>query len=315
MGFREEHMQDLSKLVSYRKSVGFKTEAYEYSIPLFIEYSSTNHPDAKYITKQMVDEWLEYYPYRTHHTQMVFISTLRQFTCFIHALGKYAYIPDEDYSLKCEKYIPYILDEDELRELFHAIDSYQPYYCYKKFRADIIVPVLFRMMYCCGMRAGEPLRLRTEDIDLNTGEIYIHQSKRSKDRHIVMSNDMLKLCREYEKAIGERQWFFPHPNGGPLSVDWMETQFHICWDRTGLEKRGRLRPYDLRHIFATRTMMSWIDAGKDVMTLIPYLSAYMGHAQFSETLYYIHLLPDRIRKSSGIDWGMFSAVYGEDGDV
>jgi integrase len=58
-------------------------------------------------------------------------------------------------------------------------------------------------------------------------------------------------------------------------------------------------------------MMRWIDEGKDIMALLPYLSVYMGHADITGTLYYTHLLPERLRRSAGIDWGQFSPIFGE----
>jgi hypothetical protein len=57
--------------------------------------------------------------------------------------------------------------------------------------------------------------------------------------------------------------------------------------------------------------MRWTDEGSDAMTQLPYLSAYMGHSQFQYTLYYVHLLPERLRSSAGIDWSQFSTIYGE----
>ena len=36
--------------------------------------------------------------------------------------------------------------------------------------------------------------------------------------------------------------------------------------------------------------------------MIPYMSAYMGHAHFDETMYYIHLLPNKLTDSKSIDW-------------
>ena len=58
-------------------------------------------------------------------------------------------------------------------------------------------------------------------------------------------------------------------------------------------------------------MMRWVNESKDVAALTPYLSAYMGHAEFSATLYYIHLLPERLLKSPGIDWKKLATVYPE----
>ncbi len=35
------------------------------------------------------------------------------------------------------------------------------------------------------------------------------------------------------------------------------------------------------------------------MALMPYLSTYMGHVTLEETLYYVHLLPERLKSSPG----------------
>ncbi len=313
MGFYNTTMTYFKQMLEYRESAGFATATYKSSIPPFISYSATNYPDALHITKHMVDEWLEHYDFKTNNTQASFIGMLRKFSSFINAQGGNAYVPDEDYSVKREQYHPYIFNDDALAAFFNAIDIYRPYYGYrKKFKADLILPVLFRMMYCCGMRPAEPLHLRDEDVDLSNGDIYIRKTKHNKERHIIMSDDMLNLCKAYRCFMGKHEWFFPHPNGGPLQTNWMTYQFHVCWERSELGKGANPRPYDLRHAFATRTIMRWIDNGNDVMTLLPYLSAYLGHAEIRSTFYYIHLLPDRIFKSSGIDWNMFSAVYDED---
>ena len=47
------------------------------------------------------------------------------------------------------------------------------------------------------------------------------------------------------------------------------------------------------------------------MELLPYLSAYMGHSELTSTLYYIHLLPEKLRKSKGIDWDKLYSIYAE----
>lgn len=47
------------------------------------------------------------------------------------------------------------------------------------------------------------------------------------------------------------------------------------------------------------------------MALMPYLSTYMGHSELDSTFYYIHLLPDRLLKSAGIEWHQFDGIYGE----
>jgi len=49
-------------------------------------------------------------------------------------------------------------------------------------------------------------------------------------------------------------------------------------------------------------MQKWNDDGKDAFRMIPYLRAYLGHCDFNSSLYYVHILPDGILTSKGIDW-------------
>ncbi|MDE6516594.1 MAG: hypothetical protein K2L18_01920, partial [Acetatifactor sp.] len=69
----------------------------------------------------------------------------------------------------------------------------------------------------------------------------------------------------------------------------------------------------LRHAFAARNLIKWIDNGLDVNNLLPYLSTYMGHSELNSTFYYIHLLSERIRNPAGVDWKQFSSIYGKEG--
>jgi len=308
MSFYDELMNDFRKMLDFRNSVGYATATYISSVTPFIEYCGTHYPEGDYLTKEMVDDWLQYYPYKTDNTRSAFISLLRQYSKFINALGKKAFIPDEDYTISRQPYVPYVFTDDELTTLFDAIDSI-PCGRFKKFHRNLVLPVMFRMMYCCGMRPTEPLHLRCEDVSLVTSDVYIRQSKRHKDRHIILSNDMCMLCKTYHALNKSDDWFFQRSDGKPYTADWLTKHFHLCWERSGLEKHGNPRPYDLRHAFASRNLMNWIDKGNDVMTLLPYLSTYMGHSELDSTLYYIHLLPERIRKSANIDWKLFSSIY------
>lgn len=39
----------------------------------------------------------------------------------------------------------------------------------------------------------------------------------------------------------------------------------------------------------------------------------MGHSKLESTLYYVHLLPERLRTSSRVNWDALGEVYGGDG--
>ena len=95
-------------------------------------------------------------------------------------------------------------------------------------------------------------------------------------------------------------------DGAPLSRWYVNSAVKECWivANPGIDPKElpRVRAYDLRHRFASAVLQGWIDEGKNLYVMLPYLMAYMGHQSFSDTVYYIHLLPDRLMKSPGIDW-------------
>ena len=45
------------------------------------------------------------------------------------------------------------------------------------------------------------------------------------------------------------------------------------------------RVYDFRHTFATECICRWMREGRDIDAMLPFLSAYMGHARFEDTVY------------------------------
>ena len=300
------------KMMKYRQSIGYATATYRSSVPPFINFCVKNHPLSARITQEMVDEWLVYYPY-TVNSKAAFISLLREYTKYLNFLGYDDYIPDDNYVVKRIAFNPYLFTDDELFRLFKTIDSYIGKTCGKRYQPEVVLPVYSRLLYCCGLHPQEPPAIRTEDVDLVTGDVYIRQSKRHKDRHIIMSDDMRALCQKYDYVAGKRQWFFQKWDGTPYETSWYNQVWRNLISKSGISWKGTPRPYDLRHAFASRNIIRWINSGKDVMELLPYLSAYMGHSELTSTLYYIHLLPESLRKSKAVDWDLLSQVYGKGG--
>ena len=160
------------KMLNFREATGYATVTYKVTLLPFIDFCCYKYPDAENLTAEMLDEWLTHKGY-TVNTQAAFIACLRQYCRYINFLGTQAFIPDEDYTLKRIAYEPYTFTDMELRTLFSAIDGYKPSTNNKKFKPEVVISPMFRMMYCCGMRPSEPLRLRCNDVNLDTGDIYI----------------------------------------------------------------------------------------------------------------------------------------------
>lgn len=309
MEYKERMTQHYEHMIALKISLGYSVPRGLEPIPSFIAFCSERHTEADGFSRAMIEDWLGQKHFKTNTTHNLAVTKIRNFARYLMSVGIDAHIPDEEYSVRVIHYTPYIFTDEELGRLFEAFDSMTP--CKQSPCRESISPVLFRMMYCCGMRPAEPLSLLMKDVDLKNREIYIRQSKGRKDRRILISDDLVELCQTYISHAMPHKYFFERADGRPLSTQWARYQFNICWDSSGLVKRRNPRPYDLRHNFATRTMLRWVNEGKDVMALAPFLSAYMGHTEFTATLYYIHLLPERLLKNAGIDWNRFKTIYPE----
>ena len=162
------------EMMSYRNAVGYATATYRSSIPPFISYCIRSHPDADLITRDMVDEWLGFYPY-SNNGKAAFVSQLREFTKYLNFLGYADFIPDDDYTIKRTAFIPYLFTDKELSALFHNIDSYTGATRGKRYLPEVVLPVYTRLLYCCGLRPQEPPAILADDVDLETGDVYIRK--------------------------------------------------------------------------------------------------------------------------------------------
>lgn len=121
----------------------------------------------------------------------------------------------------------------------------------------------------------------------------------------MMADDVVEMLSVYNTAVSaampERESFFPNSEGGHYGKQGLEKTFRQTLMKAGIVRTRRRSPclYDFRHTFATHRLYRWMLEGKNLNAMLPYLSAYMGHAQLSDTYHYIHLVPDLLEEMSG----------------
>lgn len=312
--FKSCFAQQMEDFIQYKKALGYARSSYEKFLAIFDRFCLGAFPEEKSLTQQLVMQWVCLRPSETANGVKRRMVAIREFGKYLNAIGIEAYVLPPEMIGPFKPFFPYLFSDEELTAFFEAADSMAPHKL-SPYR-EYTVPVLFRLLYCCGLRPHEVRLIRCSDVNLETGSIYISDTKVHKDRIVVMSPDMQSLCRKYDARMRSiqrnREYFFSSPQGDSYSVNWVQRQFRNCWIKAG-NFRGAAMPrvYDCRHNYATRTLMKWLDEGRDLYTWLPYLSAYMGHAQFSHTAYYIHLLPERLVKTSAIDWARFSSLIPE----
>ena len=250
-------------------------------------------PESDSLTKEICDCWIELSSRFHQNTLLRRVTPIRQYGKYLLGIGKPAYIIPGGIPNKQIRYDAHIFTERELTAFFRAIDqcpeSSFSHKCYT-------IPVIFRMLYSTGVRSSEARRLRMEDVDLNTGKIFIRKSKGWEARVIYASSDLLDLMNRYDsivrKAYPEREAFFPNRKGTHYSQSTIDSWFHEFWDNLpeAADCKGNApRVHDFRHTYCVYRLNQWVREKKDLNALYPYLSEYVGHSNFSDTDYYLTL--------------------------
>lgn len=306
---------EIQAMTDFRETLGLKS--YAYLLKSFDIFCSEQYPQDQTLARDMVLAWLE--KESEHRNELSHNATaIRQFGKYLASKGHEAYILPDYFCRHKSTFVPYVFTDAELKSLFHAADNLKTVRPQNSYDG-IIAPVLFRLLYTCGLRPNEGRELRRSHINFETGEIKIAHNKQWQERIVVMSDDMLALCKRYDlqRSIfaGDSDFFFPVQDGKPYTSPQVHRLFARCWKNAnpGLERANLppARPYDLRHRFATAVMQRWLNEGRNLYAMLPYLRSYMGHKEFSGTAYYIHLLPENLVRSSGINWSAFEELIPE----
>jgi len=287
--------ESISNFVQVKRGLGYIYETQEYMLWCFDRFCSENYPGNSDLSKTMAMHWAERRSNELQKSQECRISVVRQLARFMNSIGVNAYVIPQNIPGKGPRYQPHIYTDHELQLFFQKTDSIRFDKRYPT--RHLVSSVIFRLIYCCGLRHSEALLLRTDSFDLEKGIIRIMNSK-GKCRNVIPSKDVLDICIKYhrlaESIYPGREWFFQNHHKKPYSMDSILRLFHECWHQTGLSITvgNQPRVHDLRHAFCRKRINLWMEEGRDLNALMPYLSQYLGHATFSETDYYLHLESD-----------------------
>ncbi len=273
--FISGYAHDLEDMIALKCALSYSESSYRERAKSFDRHCAKMYPDQEELTQAIVLSWLKPDPGKssqTIHGKAVFVRALGKYQ---KSIGKAAYILPNRFTAGGTVFIPYLFGDDKLAALFHEIDRYQ--YPRDPFR-PLLFSTYFRMTYTCGLRPNEGRNLKRNEVDLNSGEVRVIETKRHKSRTVLMSEDMLSLARSYasirDAAFPESAYFFPSPDGGPYSAQKMQGKFKWFFARTkpGVPKDliPAVRVYDLRHRFATAVLNRWLDEKKKLSSRLPF---------------------------------------------
>jgi len=196
---------------------------------------------------------------------------------------------------------PHIFTDAEvvhvMRRARRLSDAYSP------LRPDTY-ETLIGLLACTGMRPSEALRLKISDFDLVNGTLRVPALKTSPERVLPLHPTAVSALTAYlEKRrrlcppIGDH--FFVGPIGRRLGrTNCTSTMQRLFRGIRSNGLRANVRPYDLRHTFATKLIAKWSKEEAPVAHRLLLLTHYLGHAHFTHTWWYVSSQDNALRAAA-----------------
>lgn len=165
-----------------------------------------------------------------------------------------------------QKKLPEVLSKEEVKLILLQISNL-------KHRTMIA------LIYSMGLRIGELINLKNDDIDTSRMMVFIRQSKGAKDRMVPLSSKILENLREYWKYHPTETYVIEGKPGVQYSPTSVRAVFNRACKSAGIRKRATV--HTLRHSYATHLLESGTD--------LRIIQELLGHSSSRTTEIYTHV--------------------------
>lgn len=297
--------QAVQEYLSMRRDLGFKLHDAGKGLLDFVAFMQRRR--ASYITQALALAWaqLPVNVQPAHWAQR--LSFVRGFARYRSATDPRTQIPPQGLlPFQPKRARPYLYSDDEIRRLLRAALD-MPY----RYRSGELRPwvfyCLFGLLSVSGLRLGEARNLKLQDVDLKAALLTIRGAKFGKDRLVPLHASTRKVLADYivkrnshwaERSVSS--YLFVSSRGNRLDGGDIHRTFYTLSrqvDLRGTSDSHGPRLHDMRHRFATNTLVRWYRSDQDPERLLPILSAYLGHVHVEDTQWYLSGSPELMREA------------------
>lgn len=290
----------LSQYVAVRRALGTQLREPAKTLRQFVAF--VEGEGASRITTTLALRWATARPNVQRATWGRRLSMVRKFAAWLSAFDPDTEVPPSRLlSARHRRPRPHIYTEAETRSLMAAASR-----CRSRtgLRA-LTYTALIGLLAATGVRPGEALALDRADVDVQTGMLFIRDTKFGKSRFVPLDTTTRLALADYAarrdaQCPSPRSPAFLLSERGRRLVGASARTMFVRLSRTvglrattGSRRAGRgPRLQDFRHTFVTRRLVEWYRAGVDVTRELPKLATYVGHAEVGLTYWYIEAIPE-----------------------
>ena len=293
--------QPLTDYINVRRSLGFQLRKPASLLRSFVEF--LHAAGSSYITTNLALRWATQ-PTQAEPAQWAArLGMVRRFAIWYSAIEPRTEIPPASLlPYHRRRKPPHIYTDEEIARILRRTRQLPSS---RGLRARTFT-TLFGLLAAAGIRVKEVASLDRRDVDLKLGILHIRRTKFRKSRYVPVHATTVTALKQYAEI---RDRLFPAPStpaffiserGRRISVHAAHYNFAKVSQQVGLRMPAKYhgrgpRLHDLRHRFATRTLIQWYRAGLDVERELPKLSTYLGHVHVNDTYWYLEAVPELLQ--------------------
>lgn len=290
--FRSVFAEDIKGFLKEKEALKENSKNVFYSIRKFDTFCFEQKITECILTKKLVEKWLEKDQNENDNNLSHRASVMRCFGQYLLRTGKDAYVlPIKTYK-RGSKYIPHIYSKEEIKRFFEVVDSLD-----KKSKCDkkpIYMPIIYRLLYFCGLRINEALSLKIEHVNIDENCLVIKDAKNHRDRLIPITSNLTDLLKNYFITYNlkktSNEYFFTNSKNKKIRVDDFYDLFREYLWKAKIPHTGKgPRVHDFRFTFVVNCIHRWLLEDKDLNVYLPLLQTYLGHVNISATYYYYQM--------------------------
>lgn len=298
-GYRSVFRDEIKVHLSIRE-VELSSEAYRHykrTITLFDEYlCRINHTEKK-ITEPVIEGWIkEMSAGISANTSSLHVRYIRQFLLYLTGCGYPCFIPRP--VMARDAYVPYLYSDNDIEEIFKAADTLTVPRASKNKLIEKEMPLILRLLFCCGLRVGETLDIKVGDVDFKRNLIILRVTKKYKQRVVPYGEELSEIIYLYCVSMGilndSGAYLFPAEDKySHVSANSVGNYYRIIRRKAEISNEYGIRNsrgaclHCFRHSFAVRSFDKNERNGIKASESVPFLSIYLGHDSLYETEKYL----------------------------
>lgn len=270
---------------------------YQHTVKLFDDYLYNIGLKEKLVDESVVEGWIKSVSKGISiKTIGGYINCVRQLLLYLVKNGYSCFIPKNMVSK--DTYVPYLYTDHDIESIFETVDSFTAPNATVNIYISYEMPLLLRLLLCCGLRVGETVNIKVGDIDFNKKLIVLRVTKKCKQRLVPYDEHLAEIIYRYCIAMkflnDPEAYLFPSNNKyDHVSPGTVNNYFRVIRRKSGIvagNKKSNSRGVCLhcfRHTFAVKSFDQNERRGLSPREAVPFLSTYLGHDSLLETEKYL----------------------------